>query len=167
MIARNMRKPLSLSAEAVGDYVRLQCIELNEPDVKKFDLVGLSIISRDSLHEDLGDKYIRECKWFLEYKDRYGSLCGSPDFMADEGAAVITNWSSFPYENIKFDNTSPAELLLAPTKFTSSQAMFVIVSFKGQGTNRSLVITINSLHDEVLIASKAIAEETGLLLLYV
>jgi hypothetical protein len=122
----------------------------------------LSTNNRTALAIDIGDRYIRECKWFLEYKGRYGSLCGTPDFMADKGAAVVTNWSSFPYEDIKFDASSPIELLLAPTPFTSSQAMFVVVAFRGQGSERSLVININTLHDGIISATKEVSVETEL-----
>ena len=64
------------------------------------------------MKEELGDTYIRECKWFLEYKDRHGVLCGSPDYMADRGAAVVTNWASFPYENIIFEGANPMEIIV-------------------------------------------------------
>lgn len=162
LFARNMRSVLGLEDWAVGDYVRLQCLEASMSAVQEQTIAELSMANRISLSESIDDKYIRECKWFLEYKDRYGSLCGSPDFMADKGAAVVTNWSSFPYENIIFDHSSPVELLLAPTPFTSSQAMFVVVAFRGKGSERKLVIKINSLHDGVISAVKAVAAESGL-----
>ena len=162
LFARNMRIPLGLGSEIVGDYARLQCLESTIMKVQNSAIAELSMASRATLADDIGDKYIRECKWFLEYKDRYGALCGNPDFMADTGAVFISNWSSFPYENILFDEISPSELLLSPTKYTSSQAMFVVIAFRGQGLERSLVITINTLHDGIISATKAISEETGL-----
>ncbi len=157
-----MRGPLELGSETVGDYVRLQCLEALASEVQGKLISELSAKSRASLTTDVTKEYVNECKWFLEYKERYGSLCGSPDFMADKAAAVVTNWSSFPYENIRFDSISPLELLLAPTPFTSNQAMFVVVAFQGQGSARTLVIKINTLHDGIISATKEVAMETGL-----
>lgn len=168
LFARNMRGPLGQGAEVVGDYVRLQSLQV--PSVAaaaETDLMELSAASRASLSEEnLHNQYVRECKWFLEYKDRRGpALCGSPDFMADECAAVVTNWSSFPYQDILFDQAGPTELLLAPTPFTSSQAMFVVIAWRGQGVARDLVVVVNSLHEGVISATKSFCEETGLLTL--
>lgn len=162
LFARNMRVPFELGSETVGDYVRLQSLELSVAEVNSMSVMDLSLANRSALAESIGDRYIRECKWFLEHKDRYGSLCGMPDFMTDKLAIVITNWSSFPYERIKFDSSDPIELLLAPTPFTSSQGMFVVIAFRGRGSKRSLVIKINSLHDGVISAVKEEAVESGL-----
>jgi hypothetical protein len=161
LFARNMRGPLGLGAEIVGDYVRLQCLQV--PSVAAMDLMELSAASRASLSEDLGDQYVRECKWFLEYKDRRGpALCGSPDFMTDECAAVVTNWSSFPYQDILFDRSAPIELMLSPTPFTSSQALFVVIAWRGQGAARDLVVVVNSLHEGVIAATREYCEDSGL-----
>jgi NRPS condensation-like uncharacterized protein len=162
LFARNMRVPFGLGSEVVGDYVRLQSLELSLSNVHSMSIMDLSLANRSALTESIGERYIRECKWFLEHQDRYGSLCGMPDFMTDKLAVVITNWSSFPYERIKFDNSDPIELLLAPVPFTSSQGMFVMIAFRRDGSKRSLVVQINSLHDGVISAVKEEAAESGL-----
>eukprot|EP01035_Chromulina_nebulosa_P036255 gene36255-48819_t len=75
LFARNMRGPLGQGAEVVGDYVRLQSLQVSS--IAATDLMELSAANRASLsEEDLGSQYVRECKWFLEYKDRRGpALC--------------------------------------------------------------------------------------------
>ena len=98
----------------------------------------------------------------MEFKNWYGRFYPSLDCLNDKGVAIVTNWSSFPYENIIFDHSSPVELLVASTPFLTEVALVAYVTFRGKGSERSLVVKINTLYDGVISAVKALSAESGL-----
>ncbi len=60
---------------------------------------------------------------------------GNPnsDFLTDKHAIIVTNWSSFPYEAIAFDESAAIGLLLEKTPFTLGTGGFVRITFSGTG----------------------------------
>lgn len=232
--AHNMRVPLGLGAENIGDYVRVERLALvmlssapassnssggsAEPisAVALSQLSALALVSmfpvtatrtlvssicdlakrnravlmRMTADTTIRDVYASECYWFLNYH-KYNPP-GAPigcDFLCDSNAAIVTNWSSFPYEAIRFENNSGkknssctcvcgvastvepkdddsvitvTELLLEETSLTPPCGCFVRISFRGNGSHRVLYAVVDSIDSEIIDNFKVIAKHTGL-----
>ena len=158
LYARNMRIPLSFGEHIVGDYVRLGVLHGTKDVATSTDLFGLAQSNREVLLQPLGNKYTSECNWFINITKFYPGQRPNSDFLSDKQAAVVTNWSSFPYERIRFDDSEACELLIAPPKFSTNLALFAFVGFKGCGSDRRLTVLICSIFPEL----KTIIEKIGL-----
>ncbi len=166
--ARNMRKPLGLPDNTTGDYVRLETFTsvIGDAVSKETSLVKLAELNRAVLTKDAKEvaaTYAKECLWFRDF----ASLTGVPGsrasstFLDDKLAGVITNWSSFPYQEIIFGEGSFAqELLIADAPAMCPTGCFVRVTFRHNSDGkRELSIVINSLDQDFIDMVKTIAEE--------
>jgi hypothetical protein len=161
LFARNMRGPLGLGRHVAGDYVRLESLSVPPQVVCSSSLLELAEMNRALVEQPLGDAYVSECAWFLDFRKHHA---GRPnvDFLMDQSSATVTNWSSFPYEQIQFGDSVTAELLLEDTPMMTHNGCFARVSFQGAGSDRRLIAVVNSMNQCVIDNLRAIAAETGL-----
>lgn len=196
LFARNMRGSLDLPSNITGDYVRLEVLNISNiqsqqseqqleiNDIKK-EILTYAIASRKYLQpnlldvenqstSNLRDIYERECSWFAEHTIRFPqSPRPSVDFLDDPFACVVTNWSSFPYEEIKFiDNEKQeeeeksecivSELLLENTPAMAGSGCFCRVGFQMKENQRIMVCVIDSLKEELIQIIKDIVVQSNL-----
>jgi len=161
MFARNMRTPLGLGRHVAGDYVRLETLSLSREQAVGASLLQLAELNRALVDTPLGDVYTAECAWFLEFHKRHE---GRPnvDFLMDQSAGVITNWSSFPYEDVRFGDSVTTELLLEDTPMMTHSGFFSRISFQGVGKERRLFAVVDTMNQYVIDNLRALAAETGL-----
>ncbi len=159
--ARNMRTPLGLGRGVAGDYVRLEVFQMDAAQATTASLEDLAGNNRTLVETPIGEAYVKECAWFLDLH-KYHDGRPNVDFLMDKGAAVVTNWSSFPYEEILFDGIATTELLLENTPMMTHNGAFARVSFRGAGKDRKLFAVVDSLNQYVIDNVRAIGAETGL-----
>ena len=159
--ARNMRTPLELGREVVGDYVRLEFLGAPRSDVLSESILQLAERSRAALDLKSVEAYPRECMFFRDFNN---FIEGRPNsvFLLDKLAAVVTNWSSFPYEDIKFDDSANEELLASDTKGVCGNGCFVRVTHRGGASDRKITVVIDSLYPAFIDRIRAICDESGL-----
>ena len=166
--ARNMRLPLQLGSECIGDYVRVQLFPAKVDHALTTSIIDLSLENRHILREssESRDQFRKECQWFSEFKDFCPENYGLPncDFVMDPTAVVVTNWSSFPYEEMKFGNLSaaPLELILEGTPFMAGTGAFIRMSFRYVEGKRQLFASVATRNPDLLVEIERLAEETGL-----
>jgi hypothetical protein len=159
--ARNMRTPLGLGREVVGDYVRLEFLDAPGSEAQSESILQLAERSRAAIASKSVDVYPRECMFFRDFNN---FVEGRPNsvFLLDKLAAVVTNWSSFPYEEIKFDASANLELLASDTKGVCGNGCFVRVTHSGGASDRQISVVIDSLYPEFIDRIRAVCEESGL-----
>jgi hypothetical protein len=170
--ARNMRHPLSLPVHINGDYVRLEKFACSAGEAANdLSLIELAQLNRSILSVDksqVASKYAEECLWFRDFAHCIGAPGCRPTstFITDKQAGVVTNWSSFPYEQIKFgsDSHGAEELLIEDAPVMTATGCFVRVTFRHRDSEegkriRELVVVVNTLDHDFVDALKAIAEE--------
>jgi hypothetical protein len=89
--ARNMRAPLGLGREVVGDYVRLEFLDCPRPEALGESILQLAERSRAALvSKKHVEAYPRECMFFRDFND---FVDGRPNsvFLLDKYAGVATN----------------------------------------------------------------------------
>eukprot|EP01040_Poterioochromonas_malhamensis_P004138 gene4138-4430_t len=166
--ARNMRKPLGLvgGEDIIGDYVRVQLFPSSSKFASQASVMELARENRKHLNSmsdaELREKYSQESQWF----DQYGlHRQGFPncDFMTDVNTIVVTNWTSFPYNEVIFgdDMTSPEELILEENPLLSIAGAFVRISFrKGLHEKKELVAILFTPSTELIEEIQYLSEET-------
>ena len=159
--ARNMRAPLGIGREVVGDYVRLEFLDAPRSEALSETILQLAERSRASIALKSLEAYPRECMFFRDFNN---FVEGRPNsvFLLDKLAAVATNWSSFPYEEIKFDASANLSLLASDTKGVCGNGCFVRVTHSGDAFNRQITVVIDSLYPAFIDQFKAVCEESGL-----
>ncbi len=117
--------------------------------------------SRAALDSKSVEAYPRECMFFRDFNN---FVEGRPNsvFLLDKSAAVVTNWSSFPYEEIKFDGSANKELLASDTKGVCGNGCFVRVTHRGGVSDRKIMVVIDSLYPTFIDRVRAICDESGL-----
>jgi hypothetical protein len=161
MFARNMRTPLGLGRHVTGDYVRLETLSLSPQEVVGASLLQLAELNRAYVDSELGDVYIAECAWFLEFHKHHQGRA-NVDFLMDQSAGVVTNWSSFPYEDIRFGDSVTLELLLEDTPMMTHNGFFARISFHGVGSERRLFVVVDSMNQYMIDNLRSLETETGL-----
>jgi hypothetical protein len=192
LFARNMRPLLDRPPQTTGDYVRLEVLHPPESsDTSQVDqsastltqlqkdVVFYAQYSRQHLQQTsfpfhgsdtpITSIYETECAWFLEYSER-NPLAGNPSgaFMNDPFACIVTNWSSFPYENIEFIDESGGcrctveEILIEQSGTAMGCGCYCRIIFAGQGTNRKVIACLETLHSRMISLIQEIIEETQL-----
>lgn len=160
--ARNMRAPLGLGREVVGDYVRLEFLDVPRSEALSEFNFQLAERSRGALvSKKHVEAYPRECMFFRDFNN---FVEGRPNsvFLLDKSAGVATNWSSFPYEEIKFDDFANIELLASDTPGVCGNGCFVRVTHKGCSSDRKIIAVIDSLYQGFIDRMRAQCEESGL-----
>jgi hypothetical protein len=170
--ARNMRHPLSLPAHITGDYARLEAFTCTAAQAaKELSIVELAQRNRALLcksNDEVFEQYMKECQWFRDFAQMTGSKHRPfSTFLTDKQAGVVTNWSSFPYEQIRFgsDSFGAEELLIDDAPVMTATGCFVRVTFRHHQDKetekrvRELVVVVNTLDQDFADSLKTIAEE--------
>lgn len=168
--ARNMRSPLNLGHDIIGDYVRLQSIPSSAKKVIESTILELAQENRNSLSslsgDTLRDVYSKECQWFVQYPLHRTDNFGLPhcDFIMDQNAVVVTNWTSFPYEKITLGDhhSSPVELLLEGAPYMTGTGAMVRVSFRIVNGERQLIAVLNTRYQPIVDQIQQLATESEL-----
>lgn len=162
--ARNMRSVLDLGSEVMGDYVRLEVLELSPAVSQVMSILTLSELSRILLQKDCVEQYKKECRWFMDLAEHTGNpkARGYVDIHTDIGAAMITNWSSFPYQDINIGGAVPTEIFLEKTIAMARSGCSVRILHKGLGDDRKLYAHVDTPHPYIIKNLKEIGEKTGL-----
>ena len=122
----------------------------------------LAELSREVVTRSVAEVYPRECMFFRDFNSFKE---GRPNsiFLLDKLAGVVTNWSSFPYEEIKFDTSVNEQLLATDTKGVTGNGCFVRVTHRVDSKgDRKIDVTIDSLYTEFINTVKTICQESGL-----
>lgn len=176
LFARNMRGIFDKGTEVVGDYVRLEEVRMQRAAIDESSLLELAQLNRLNLVSKQNDEklqllketYIRECLWFRDFH-MFADGRPSNDFLNDSDAVVVTNWSSFPYDRIRFDNVAEGcsakvqSLILEEAPMMTTTGAFAIISFQQVNEiERDTICQINTPYEEVLHAIKGLQVESEL-----
>ena len=147
-----------------GDYVRLEQNQCSSSDVQSSSLTQLAEGNRANLADEITavNGYKRERKWFMEY-DQYHDGSPHAKYLTDKSSALVTNWASYQYDDIKFDNSLVQELLVDPSYAYGGLcgvACFVVVTFRRNEANEKKIIAmVNSTYPSFLDQFKSLSVE--------
>ena len=154
IFARNLRSWLERGPQVCGDYVRLEELNVSADDANGH-VVPLAQLSRGVVSDSsCTDRFKQEIMWMLEYSRFQGKGVSPPppDYLTDRHAVIVTNWCSFPYEDIMFDCCHFEELLMANTWVGSSGA-FVRINHRRSdcdGGSRNTVAVMGTIYPSVI-----------------
>jgi hypothetical protein len=168
-----MRTPLSqqqasdgvvVGKETVGDYVRLELLTTTVSEASSSSITSLAQLNRILVSKPVdASKYAQECLWFVDFNKFQEIGRPNSDFLTDKHSIVVTNWSSFPYEDIRFDDAVACELLVEPSHHATATGCFVKVLFKGLGESRKISAIISTLYPELIESFRQLeSQESGL-----
>lgn len=160
--ARDMRNPLGFGREITGDYVRLESFTSSLLTVITASILELAQHNRRHINQAIDiQRYARECLWFMDFnKFRPDGSRPNSDFLTDDKSVVVTNWSSFAYENIVFDSSIACELLAEPSSHATPTGCFVKVLFQRIGKQRKISASISTLYPELIEAFRELSHES-------
>lgn len=159
--ARNMRSSFQLGTHTTGDYVRLEENSF-KPSDGSLSLLQLAEQNRKVVLDTTSlERYPNECLWFMDYPNRREGVPSSA-FLCDKLSSVVTNWSTFPYEDIHFGESRVYELLLENKTWATPTSSFVRVSFRGIGAERQIIAVCDTLSQEFVDTVKNISAESEL-----
>jgi hypothetical protein len=167
LFARNMRKPLNRPAHVMGDYVRTECLETTPALASELSSTDFAICNRQLLQRDCIQSFVDECLWLRDVKKWYGKPQAS-SMWSDKHAVLVTNWTSFDYESIRFadDSGSALEILMPTHKFLPQIGMMVYVLNKWSAEGTSKVVLVNTTHPHVIQQLKRCADASDGLFTY-
>lgn len=154
--ACNMRKYCGFGEEAIGNVLSHPLIFIKLQDIKNKSLLELALLNRQRVSEVDIEFFKRSLVWYerlLEYHEKpihYG-----PTFNLLNARA--TNWSTFNYDNILFDNATPIKLnapCLAPFRVN-------VISFENK-ENEKVFKTSISIPPEGIESLQELERETKL-----
>lgn len=156
--ACNMRQRLNLSEAVIGNVLHFAHLPMMSSSyLREASITDIALKNRDFINTIHVNDYHARVNWF---KQLY-ALNESPS-QYDLSTCVYnnhfghTNWTSFDYEAIRFNDESPIELWTAPF---AEVTQFTVSLFKKM--NNELVITIPIyLNDETFLRVKQLADET-------
>ena len=158
MYAHNMRGPTGVSAWAHGDYVRVECTSTTVAEAESRSCAELAKMNREQLVQRSADRaqFVREVQWFRDFKNFSSTGFPNADFSTDPNCIICTNWSSFPYEDVKFHSAEeshhrkvgPETLLMENPPMMAQGGGFVRISFEYVQGHRNLVVSFLSQHAE-------------------
>ncbi|EGC37472.1 hypothetical protein DICPUDRAFT_76937 [Dictyostelium purpureum] len=105
----NLRSKLGLGQEAIGYLVHQGKMLLKVKDIREKSLLDLAKISRESVLAITVDQFKEDYSYYKclqENGENMFDYVGKPMFIS----SFITNWTSFDYHNIQFDDAVPFSL---------------------------------------------------------
>ena len=109
--ACNMRKRCGLGEEQIGNLVNVGRMELTIEDIVRLTVLDLAIISRESLNKIHAEDFKKMLNWFLHLqKFNENPSDYIPLAFLDPHFWLVTNWSSFNYEEIRFEGEAPLSI---------------------------------------------------------
>jgi hypothetical protein len=160
-----MRSCLKREPEVFGDYVRMEELSVSVDDAALTScLVSLAEKSRELVSDELSaDRFKQEIRWMLGYSRFHDNRCKPPpDYLTDRHAVIVSNWSSFPYDDIQFDSCHFDELRMADSWVGSSGA-FVRVNRRrrthdtGGPSKDTIVAVMDTVYQSVIDAARSIS----------
>lgn len=105
----NMRKRCGVGENAIGNIINHARISLTIEEIRKATVLELALMSRKCISEVTTVDFAKNLTWYREIEERGES---SLDYMPtlDFLNCRATNWSTFPYHQIQFDECYPFEL---------------------------------------------------------
>ena len=174
LFARNMRSCLKRGPEVFGDYVRMEELSMSVDDdaaAPTSSLASLAEKSREVVSDrSSADRFKQEIMWMLGYS-RFHEGCKPPvpDYLTDRHAVIVSNWSSFPYNDIHFDSCH-FELLRMADSWVGTSGAFVRVVDQGRRdhdntggrrdsttTTTTIVAVIDTIYQSVIDAARTIS----------
>jgi hypothetical protein len=132
--------------------------------VQSSSLIELAEENRPNIASDESavTGFKRERQWFMEY-DRFHDGSPNAEYLTDQSAALVTNWASYQYDDIRFDNSSVQELLI-DTSYAygglCGVGCFVIVTFRIDDDGKKTIIAIvNTTYATFLDSIKSLSDE--------
>ena len=165
IFARNMRSCLKREPEVFGDYVRMEELSVSVDDAALTScLVSLAEKSRELVSDgSSADRFKQEIMWMLGYSRFHDNRCKPPpDNLTDRHAVIVSNWSSFPYDDIQFDSCHFDELRMADSWVGSSGA-FVRVNRRrrtndtGGPSKDTIFAVMDTVYQSVIDAARSIS----------
>lgn len=105
----NMRKRCGLGEESIGNFISHPRILLKIDEIRKSTILELAIISRKCISDVDVDYFRKNLIWYKGFKkNQENAIDYMPIFSFLNCRA--TNWSTFNYDDIIFDNSRPLEL---------------------------------------------------------
>jgi hypothetical protein len=154
-----MRSCLKREPEVFGDYVRMEELSVSIDDAALISrLVSLAEKSRELVSDgSSADRFKQEIMWMLGYSRFHDNRCKPPpDYLTDRHAFIVSNWSSFPYDDIQFDSCHFNELRMADSWVGSSGA-FVRVN-RGRGRSKDTIVAVmDTVYQSVIDAARSIS----------
>jgi hypothetical protein len=129
----NMRNSCGLGPQVLGNIIDSRRYTLTVAKIKEKELVDLAIINRENLMGLNPEDYRKKLAWFTaltEFKENVGDYL--PINCLDPKQPILTNWTSFNYDEINFDNSTPVCLdsPVIPGVFNASVVSFRFIEGK-------------------------------------
>jgi len=165
LFARNMRSCLKRGPEVFGDYVRMEELSVPVDDASlNSRVLSLAEKSRELVSDGLCvDRFKQEIMWMLDYRRFHGDRSKpQPDYFTDRHAVIVSNWSSFPYEDIRFGDSCCFEELRMADSWVGTSGAFVRVhhgrSFNDEGRTDTIAV-IDTIYQSVIDAARSICSD--------
>lgn len=127
--ALNSRKSLGLQEETIGNIVTTAEFVLTKEEINSRSLIELAQLNRESLNSADPQYFKKGLLWFnalAEFKENIADYI--PLNIVDPASWIMSNWSSFDYDQIKFDGAAPISLLPHfPSNMNCSMIVFKVI----------------------------------------
>ena len=135
----NMRKRCDLTESTIGNVVGSCALSLTVDSIRSADLVTLAAKNRTALNTTTAEGYKEYLMWYKSFpqfkqiaKDYLPTTFIRPHYFG------ASSWSTFPYENIRFDEETPTKLA-TPSVATLGIS---IICFEIQGNDKVLTTSV-------------------------
>jgi hypothetical protein len=159
LFARNMRTPLGYDENVMGDYVHLECLLSTPQKATLMSLMELALENRAVLRTSRMEDFIYEVIWLREAKKFLGKVQPT-DFWSDRHTALVTNWTSFAYEDVVFGENAALEVLMPKQPLLGRYAMWTCVLNKWNNGEKLKVVAVNSTYPELINCVRQCASES-------
>ncbi|EGC32323.1 hypothetical protein DICPUDRAFT_38569 [Dictyostelium purpureum] len=105
----NIRKYLGVGEEAISNLIHQRRMTIDAKDIIKNNTVELAQLVRKNCSEITIEgytKYVAWCKYLKDEKQNMAEYFNNPT----HGMTRTSNWTSFDYDSISFDNSAPISL---------------------------------------------------------
>lgn len=155
--ACNMRKRCGLGDETIASVVHLGRVVLKIEDIRNKTITELAIINRQCLSKVNIDNFKKDIAW-NGYIQKYNENPLNYLANSDPLTCRITNWTTFDYDNIKFDSITPSSLI------SPCLALYGVnpLVFEINEDNQKIITTSISLPKSSLNSIKELEQTTNL-----
>lgn len=152
----NMRKRCGLGNEVIGNVVGHSRLLLKVENIKNASVLELAILNRMATSKINVEDFKKNLEWYKYFqKSKEISFCYMPSFNLLN--CRVTNWSTFDYDNISFDKSTPI-ILNGPSY---AQYGVNIISFDNSNTRKILKTSI-CIPLKILYKIKELGKNTSL-----
>ncbi|KAL9643132.1 hypothetical protein ABK040_001623 [Willaertia magna] len=110
--ACNMRKRCGLGEESIANFVNLGSLTLTIEEIRSKTIIELAIDNRECLSEINVEGFKQQINWFENVLKRNENPL---NYLANAYALTcqVTNWTTFDYDSIRFDNNTIPVILIS------------------------------------------------------